>query len=298
MKGLPGKEFMRVRHLLIPLWLLLCPAICFADVDKDLQKCRQSQNGSPRAACFNKLIPRIDELSRKTPADTTWAEALKEAYGATGQLDKIPEAERRIQINVEANKLQSSVLAGTNSKAQAYKAVAQYYEALGPEWSEAAKRAESLSKSEGRESGELAPSIKTQVADAVNAVQPKVATPSGSAPLILSPAGSDLQNKCIKATTVDDDSSSSGRHLATVTVRNTCSQALTAYVCVKSDRAQCWTCKIIPLNPGQDAKGPTSIGFGDCTSSTCTGVSVEYNASAHGTPPKPNVDDSCQGKPR
>ena len=289
---------MRVPHRLIPLLLLLLPAICFADVDKDLQKCRQSQNGNPRAACFNKLIPRIDELSRKIPADTTWAEALKEAYGATGQFDKIPEAERRIQINAGANKLQSSVLAETNNKAQAYKAVAQYYEAIGPEWSEAAKRAESLSKSEGRGSSDLSPSIKTQVADAVNAVQPRAATPSASAPLILSPAGTDLQNKCIKATTVADEGSSSGRHLATVTVRNTCSQALTAYVCVKSDRAQCWTCKTIALNPGQEAKGPTSIGFGDCTASTCNGVSVVYNASTQANPPKPNVDDSCQAKPR
>jgi hypothetical protein len=288
---------MRVRHLLIPPLLLILPVICFADIDKDVRKCRQAQNGNVRASCFNKLIPRIDELSRGIPGDTAWSEALKEAYGATAQFDKIPEAEHRIQVNANANKLQTSVLAETNSKARAYAAVAQYYEALGPEWAEAAKRAEALGASEGRDTGELPPSIKVQIADAINAVQPSVrsASPSSTA---TPTSAADLSNKCIKASTVSDDSDFSGRHVASVTLRNTCSQTLNAYICVKSDRAQCFTCKIIPLNPGQEAKGPTSIGFGDCTASTCNGVSVVYNVAAEANPQKPNVDDSCQAKPR
>ena len=288
---------MRVRHRLISLSLMLLPAICSADIDKDLRKCRQTQSGNSRASCFNKLIPRIDELSRKNPGDTTWSEALKEAYGATAQFDKLPEVERRIQINAGANKLQSGVLAETNSKSQAYMAVAQYYEALGPKWSEAAKRAESLGKSEGHNAGELTPAIKTQIADAVTAVQPNVRPPAASSPATLT-SDIDFQNKCIKSSTLTDDSDFSGRHLATVTVRNTCSQALTVYLCVKSDRAQCWTCKTIGLNAGQEGKGPTSVGFGDCTAGACNGVSVVYNASTQSNPPKPNVDDSCQAKSR
>jgi hypothetical protein len=220
---------------------------------------------------------------------------LKEAYEATGQSDKVPEAERRIQIGAAAKKLFSSLVVETNSKGQAYAAIAEYYEAFGPQWREAAKRAESLGKSVGSKSGELTPAIKTQVTDAVNAAQPNVRTLSPSTPLMLG-AGVDLQNKCIKASTVSDDSNASGRHTASVTVRNVCSQALTVYLCVKSDRAQCWTCKTIGLNPNQEAKGPTSIGFGDCTAGTCNGVSVVYNAATQGNPPKPSVDDSCQGK--
>ena len=292
-----GKEFMRVRNLLILLLLLILPLVCSADIDKDLQKCRQAKDGPTRAVCFNKLIPRIDELSRKFPGDTAWSEALKEAYGATAQFDKIAEAEHRIQINAGANRLQSSVLAETNSKTQANKAVAQYYEALGPEWSEAAKRAESLGKSGGRDAGALPPSVKTQVADAVNAVQPSARTPSASTP-VTPTSGIDLSNKCIKASTISDDSDNSGRHIASVTLRNTCSQALNAYICVKSDRAPCFTCKIIALNPGQEAKGPTSIGFGDCTASTCNGISVVYNVATQANPQKPNVDNSCQAKTR
>jgi hypothetical protein len=288
---------MHVRHRLVFLVLLVLPAICFADIDKDLQKCRQSQDANSRAACFKKLIPHIDDLSRGTPGDTSWAEALKEAYEATGQSDKIPEAERRIQISAGAKKLLSRVLAETNSKAQAYTAVAQYYDALGPDWKVAAKRAGSLAKSDGHENGDLAPSVKTEIADAVNAAQPNVRTLPPSAPLILN-SGFDLQNNCIKSSTVSDDSSASGRHVASVTVRNVCSQALTVYLCVKSDRAQCWTCKTIGLNPKQEAKGPTSIGFGECTEGSCNGVSVVYNAATQGSPPKPSVDDSCQGKAR
>jgi hypothetical protein len=289
---------MRVRHRWILLLLILLPAICSADIDKDLQKCRRSHDAVSRATCFKKLIPRIDDLSKQTPGDTNWAEALKEAYEATRETDKVPEAERRIQINATANKLQSSVLAETNSKAQACMAVAQYYGALGPKWSEAAKRSESAANSEASGTTELTPSVKSQVTDAVSAAQKNVRTQSAPVPLILSPAGAELQNNCIKAAGVSDDSNSSGRHEATATVRNTCSQALTVYLCVKSDRAQCWACKTINLKPGQQAQGPVSIGFGDCTSNNCKGVSVVYNATAQGNPPKPNVDDSCQGKTR
>jgi hypothetical protein len=289
---------MRVRRhrLNLLLLLLLIPTLCSADINKDLKKCRQTQDGPSRAACFNKLIPRIDELSKSTPADTPWAEALKEAYGATGQFDKIAEADRRIQIGAGASKLLSSVISETNSKPQGYTAVAQYYEALGPEWTEAAKHASSLGKSNRNGIGDLPESIRTQVADAVKIAQQRdlhSSTPAASPPVTLTP-GIGLQNKCIKSTTVSDDSDFSGRHLASVTVRNTCSEALTVYLCVKSDRAQCWTCKRVGMNPGQEAKGPTSIGFGDCTNSSCNGVSVIYNASAQGNPPKPNVDDSCQ----
>jgi hypothetical protein len=286
---------MRLRHRLRLLLLLVLPTLCFADIDKDVKKCRQQQSGNVRAACFNKLIFRIDELSRKTPGDTSWSEALREAYGATGQFDKLPEADHRIQINAGASKLQSSVLAETNSKAQAYMAIAQYYEALGPEWSEAANRARSLSKSEGRDTGDLPPSIKTQVADAVKIVQPN-ARPASASTAATPGSSIDLSNKCIRASTLSDDSDFSGRHVASVTLRNVCSQALNAYICVKSDRAQCFTCKIILLAPGQEAKGPTSIGFGECTASTCNGVSVVYNVATDANPLKPNVDDSCQAK--
>lgn len=286
-------------RVMLPSLVLIFPIICVADIDKDLRKCRESHNATARAACFQKLIPRLDERSREIPADTSWAEALKEAYEATIQLDKLSEAARRIQIGEGAKKLISSVLEETNSKAQAYAAVAQYYEALGPEWEEAAKRAEGLEKAEQHENGELPPSIKRQIAEAVNAVQPKAQTPSHSAsiPLILH-SGIELQNECIKSPSVSDEGSPSGRHVATVTVRNSCSQALTIYLCVKSDRARCWTCKTISLNPGQETQGPSSIGFGDCTGSNCNGVSVQYNAATQGSPPKPNVDDSCQGKTR
>jgi hypothetical protein len=289
---------MRVWHRLTPvLLLLILPAVCFADIDKDLQKCRQQQSGNARAACFNKLIPRIDELSRKTPGDTTWSEALKEAYGATAQFDKLADADHRIQINAGASKLQSNVLAETNNKAQAYIAVAEYYEALGPDWKEAANRARSLTKSESHDAGDLPPSIKTQIADAVTAVQPKARQVSASA--AAAPASSiDLSNQCIKSSTLNDDSDFSGRHLASVTLRNVCPQNLNAYICVKSDRAQCFTCKIVAIASGQEAKGPTSIGFGDCTASTCNGVSVVYNVATDASPQKPNVDDSCQAKTR
>src|ERR1700761_8320263 len=99
---------MRVRYRLILLSLLFLPATCFANIDKDLQKCRQTNDGPSRATCFNKLIPHIDELSRQTPGDTAWAEALREAYGATGQFDKIAEADHRIRVNAGASKLQAS----------------------------------------------------------------------------------------------------------------------------------------------------------------------------------------------
>jgi hypothetical protein len=282
---------------ILALLFLIFPAICAADADKDLQNCRQSQDAHFRAACFKKLIPHIDDLSRETPGDTSWAEALKEAYEATEQSDKIPEVERRIQISAGAKKLLSNVLAETKSEDQAYTAVSQYYEAFGPDWQEAAKRAESLSTSKGSENGELPAAIKSQVAAAVNAAQPNVRTLSPSTPLMLG-GEVDLQNKCIKASTVSDDSNASGRHTASVTVRNVCSQALTVYLCVKSDRAQCWTCKTIVLNSNHKAQGPTSIGFGDCTAGTRNGVQVVYNAATQGNPPKPSVDDSCQGKAR
>jgi hypothetical protein len=288
---------MHARPRLLFMVLLVLPAVCSADIDKDLQKCRRSPDANSGAACFRKLIPHIDDLSRETPGDSSWAKALKEAYEATGRSDKIPEADRRIQIGESAKKLLSDVLAETKSEGQAYAAVAQYYEAFGPDWREAAKRAESLSKAKESESSELAPAIKTQVAAAVHAAQPNVRTLLPSTPLILG-SGVDLQNKCIKASTVSDDSNASGRHTANVTVRNVCSQALTVYLCVKSERAQCWTCKTIGLNPNQEAKGPTSVGFGDCAEGTCNGVSVVYNATTQGNPPKPSVDDSCQGKPR
>jgi len=282
-------------RLMFPLLGLLFPATSFADVNKDLQKCRQSQDATSRAACFQKLIPHIDDMSKRDVGNQDWAEALKEAYEATGQLDKVPEAEHRIHIIAGADKLLSGVLAQTNSKTQAYVAVVQYYHALGPGWAEAANRAESRGKVKGHEGDYLGPAITSQITDAVNAVRSSAHTPSASTASTLSP-GTGLYNNCLNAVTDSDQGSSSGRHLATVTVKNSCSQFLTFYVCIKSDRAQCWTCKSIGLNPGQHANGPSSTGFGDCASANCTGVSLMFNAAAQGNPPKPNVDDSCPGK--
>ena len=121
------------RLVLLPL-LLILPTICFADIDKDVQKCRQTQDGNFRASCFQKLIPRLDELSKQGVGNTNWAEALKEAYGAMAQFDKFLATDRRIQIDSRADKLLSTVLSQTNDKKQAYIAVAQYFQALGPEW--------------------------------------------------------------------------------------------------------------------------------------------------------------------
>jgi len=282
------------RLVLLPL-LLILPTICFADIDKDVQKCRQSQDGNFRASCFQKLIPRLDELSKQGLGNTNWAEALKEAYGATAQFDKFLATDRRIQIDAGADKLLSTVLSQTNDKKQAYIAVAQYFQALGPEWQDAAKRAQALGKLKENEIAELAPSIKIQVADAIHAVQPNANGPSTSAtPTPAANTGTGDFSHCLKSVALSDQGNAAGRHQATVTVRNTCSQSLNVNICIKSERAQCWTCQIIPLAPNQSADGPSSTGYGDCTSATCTGVSVVFNATPEPAPPKPKVDDSCQ----
>ena len=267
--------------------------MCLADINKDLQKCRQSQNGPFRAACFQKLIPELDALSRQGVGNTPWAESLKEAYGATAQFNKLSEAERRIQIDATADRLLSAILAQTNNKIQAYSAVAQYFQALGAEWQEAARRAEALGKSKGSKRVELESSIRTQAADAIQAMQPNGSAAATSVSAAIPGAG-DFSH-CLKSVALSDEGNSSGRHQATVTIENTCSQPLNFNICIKSERASCWTCKIIPLSPGQSADGPSSTGFGDCTSATCTGVSVAFNAVAQGDPPKPNVS-TCNGK--
>lgn len=286
----------RYRSMFLPL-LLFLPTICFADIDKDVQKCRKTQDGTLRASCFQKLIPRLDELSRQGVGNTNWAESLKEAYGATAQFDKFLAANRTIQIDVGADKLLSTVLAQTNNKTQAYIAVAQYFQALGPEWQEAAKRAQTMGKFKENEIAELTLSIKSQVADAIHAVQPNGNAPSDSATSAstANPATGDFSH-CLKSVSLSDEGNSAGRHQATVTVENTCSQSLNFNVCIKSERAACWTCKIIPLNPGQSSDGPSSTGYGDCTSATCNGISVVFNATPQAAPPKPNVDDSCHAK--
>lgn len=285
------------RLTLLPL-LLTLPTMCFADISKDVQKCHQSQNGPDRAACFQKLIPHLDDLSKQGVGNTSWAESLKEAYGATAQFAKLSEAERRIEIDGGSDKLLSTVLAQTNNKTQAYMAVAQYFQALGPNWQEAAKRAETLGKIKEHENAELPPSIKTQIADAIHAVQPGAPSVSASSSSTVPPGTGDFSH-CLKSVALSDQGDASGRHQATVTLQNTCSQSLNVNICIKSERAQCWTCKIIPLAPNQSADGPVSMGYGDCTSTTCNGVSVVFNAVPQGSdPPKPHVDDSCQSGQR
>lgn len=180
------------RLTLLPL-LLTLPTMCFADISKDVQKCHQSQNGPDRAACFQKLIPHLDDLSKQGVGNTSWAESLKEAYGATAQFAKLSEAERRIETDGGADKLLSTVLGQTNNKTQAYMAVAQYFQALGPNWQEAAKRAETLGKIKEHENAELPPSIKTQIADAIHAVQPGAPSASASSSSTVPPGYRRLQ---------------------------------------------------------------------------------------------------------